>query len=92
MRYAPYKILASIFDVCGQGKGADGKIRDRGDAAKVAQTLVARIEQKILATGEKSISTKELIRLVGDELEENDRAAFYRYGAFSPHKQDVLGL
>lgn len=67
-------------------------MKDRGDAAKIAQKLLAKIEQKILASGKTILSTKELIRLVGDELESSDRAAFYRYGSFSPHKQETLGL
>ena len=91
-RYAPHKILASIFDVCGSGKGPDGKMRDRGDAAATAKRLLAEIERKILASGRTVLSTKDLIRLVGAELESVDRAAFYRYGAFSLHKQETLGL
>ncbi len=91
-RYAPYKIFASVFDACAQGKGPDGKIRDRGDAAKSAHAILSRVEEKILAAGKTLLSTTELIRLIGDELEHVDRAAFYRYGAFSPHKQETLGL
>ena len=91
-RYASHKLLASIFDACGTGKGPDGKMRDRGDAVMLAKRLLEQIEQKILATGKTILSTKDLIRLVGNELESTDRAAFYRYGAFSPHKQDTLGL
>ncbi len=67
-------------------------MRDRGDAAALAKKLLEQIEQKILATGKTLLSTKDLIRLVGAELESVDRAAFYRYGAFSPHKQETLGL
>ncbi|MDO8520501.1 MAG: hypothetical protein Q7S52_00080 [bacterium] len=91
-RYASYKLLASLFDACAQGKGADGRMRDRGDAAKTAQTVLENVEQKILAAGKNFVSTTELVRLVGGELEEVDRAAFYRYAAFSPHKQETLGL
>ncbi|OGZ09553.1 MAG: hypothetical protein A3D65_06545 [Candidatus Lloydbacteria bacterium RIFCSPHIGHO2_02_FULL_50_13] len=91
-RYAPYKIFASVFDAYAQGKGSDGKMRDRGDAAKVAHAVLFRVEEKILAAGKNIVSTTDLVRLVGGELETADRAAFYRYGAFSPHKQEVLGL
>jgi transcriptional repressor NrdR len=91
-RYAPHKILASIFDACAQGKGVDGRMRDRGDAAGAAKKLLEQIEQNILASGKTILSTKELVRLVGAELESVDHAAFYRYGAFSPHKQETLGL
>lgn len=91
-RYASHKILASIFDACASGKGTDGKMRDRGDAAGTAKKLLERIEQKILTSGKTILSTKDLVRLVGSELESSDRAAFYRYAAFSPHKQETLGL
>lgn len=67
-------------------------MRDRGDAARAAQALLARVEEKILASRKNVVSTTELVRLVGGELEESDRAAFYRYAAFSPHKQETLGL
>lgn len=67
-------------------------MRDRGEAAATAQTILARIEQKILATGKTLLSTKDLIHLIGDELEPVDRSAFYRYAAFSPHHQETLGL
>jgi transcriptional regulator NrdR family protein len=86
-RYAPHKIIASVFDACGQGQGADGKMRDRGDAAGLAKKILAEV-----ASGKTVLSTKELVRLIGDALESRDRAAFYRYGAFSPHKQEILGL
>ncbi|OGZ07904.1 MAG: hypothetical protein A2942_04295 [Candidatus Lloydbacteria bacterium RIFCSPLOWO2_01_FULL_50_20] len=91
-RYAPHKIFASIFEACAGGKGADGRTRDRGDAAAEAQELLKQIEQKILASRKTILSTKELIVLIGDELESTDRAAYYRYGAFSEYKQETLGL
>lgn len=91
-RYASHKILASIFEACAAGKGSDGKMRDRGDAAALAKQLLEKIERKILASGKTLLSTKDIIRLVGGELEGVDRGAFYRYGAFSLHKQETLGL
>ncbi|OGZ05387.1 MAG: hypothetical protein A3C93_05080 [Candidatus Lloydbacteria bacterium RIFCSPHIGHO2_02_FULL_54_17] len=91
-RYAPHKIFASLFDACAAGKGQNGGMRDRGDAAATAQMLLERIEQKILASRKSVVSTKDLIRLVGEELESTDLPAFYRYAAFSPHKQETLGL
>lgn len=91
-RYAPHKIFASVFDACAQGKGVDGRMRDRGDAAETAQSVLRHVEQKMLSARKHTVSTTELVRLVGAELEKLDRSAFYRYGAFSPHKQETLGL
>lgn len=91
-RYAPHKIFASVFDACAHGKGSGGTMRDRGDAAQTAQRVLLCVEQHLLASRKNAVTTTELVRLVGSELEKVDRAAFYRYGAFSPHKMDTLGL
>ena len=87
MRYAQHKILVSIFDALVHGKN-----RDRGDAAKTAWETLSKIEAKILAEDKAMLSTKKLVILIGAELEATDTQAFYRYGAFSAHRQEILGL